>query len=168
MRKKKYKFGKEKSYQGDLSFGDDLETVESLSTETPPFNFAEKFINSFRTRKFTGGSEKNGENYGKRIVLKKRPIYRRKPFNNDRLSGSIVPTPNPRFFQRNRFQSSGATTVDGPTGDDEKFDFKKKLRPHFDGFVPGPWRRPQRPARRSTVAPPITVGMRVIFVFLYC
>ena len=163
VRKKKFKFGKEKypgvnSYQGDLSFGDDLDTVESLSTETPPFNFAEKFINSFRTRKFTGGSEKNGEKFGKRIVLKKRPIWR-KPFNNDRLSGSIVPTPNPRFFHRTRFPSSGSTAIDASSAD-EKFDFKKKPRPHFDGFVPGPWRRPHRPARRSTVAPPITVGMR--------
>lgn len=162
VRKKKYKFGKEKTYQGDLSFGDDLDTVESISTETPPFNFAEKFINSFRTRKFTGGSEKNGENFGKRIVLKKRPIYRRKPFNNDRLAGSIVPTPNPRFFQRNRSPSSGSPGVAAPSGGEEKFDFKKKLRPHFDGgFVPGPWRRPIRPARRSTVAPPITVDAEI-------
>ena len=142
-----------------MSFGDDLDTAENLSTETPPFNFAEKFIHPFRTRK-------NGEGFGKRTkVLKRRPVFRRKPFNNDRLSGSIVPTPNPRFYQRNRFPSVGST-VDAATGD-EKFDFKKKLRPHFDGLLPGPWKhqRHQRPARRSTVAPPITVGMRD-YVFL--
>jgi len=160
VKKKKYKFGKDiypklNSYQGDLSFGDDLDT-EGLSTGTPPFKFAGKFINSFRTRKF-GGGEKNGETFGKKLVLKKRPIWR-KNLKKDNLPGSIVPTPNPRIFYRTRFPSYGSGS-DNANGDGK---FKNKLRPHFDGFVPGPFRRPQRqPIRRSTTAPPITVDAEI-------
>jgi len=162
VRRKKYKFGKENyprvsSYQGDLSFGDDLDTGDSLSTETPPFNFADKFISSFRTRKFGGGTDKNGEKFGRKIVLKKRPLWRKKNFNVDNLSGSIVPTPNPRFFQRTRFPAYSPASPDS-----QDVEFKAPLRPHFDGFVPGPWRRHQRkPIRRSTVAPPITVDAEI-------
>ena len=155
VRKKKYKFGVS-SYQGDLSFGDDLDTGDSQSTETPPFNFADKFISSFRTRKFGGGlvTDKNGDKFGRKIVLKKRPLWRKKNFNKENLSGSVVPTPNPRFFHRTRFPAYGSSSADP-----SEVEFKPQLRPHFDGFVPGPWRRHQRkPIRRSTTAPPITVG----------